>query len=59
MHPHPDRLYLLRTYRQHILSCKRKWKTARGLFHYRQFIDTYLWAKRLTTKRDGSINAQK
>jgi hypothetical protein len=33
-------------YRRHILSCKRKWGTARGLIHYRGFVQAYLEAKR-------------
>lgn len=46
MHPHPDKAHVRRCYRGHILACKRKWGTARGLFHYRAFIDAYLWSKK-------------
>ena len=46
MHPHPNPRHVLVTYRQHILSCKRKWSSARSLIHYREFVATYLWAKR-------------
>lgn len=46
MHPHPDPKHVMRAYREHILSFKRKAGSARGLVHYRQMIDTYLWAKR-------------
>jgi hypothetical protein len=45
-HPHPDSAHIMRTYRRHILACKRKWSTARGLIHYTGFVQTYLWAKR-------------
>lgn len=33
-------------YRMHILHCKRKWGSARGIIHYRQILDAYLIAKR-------------
>jgi hypothetical protein len=36
----------MRTYRRHILACKKKWGTARGLIHYRTFIQEYLECKR-------------
>jgi hypothetical protein len=36
----------MRQYRRHILACKRKWGTARGLIHYKALLQTYLWAKR-------------
>lgn len=45
-HPHPDPKHVMRCYRGHILGCKRKWGTARGLIHYRSLVQTYLWAKR-------------
>lgn len=48
MHPHPDRKHVMRQYRRHILACKRKWGTARGLIQYRAYVETYLWAKRIT-----------
>jgi hypothetical protein len=47
-HPHPDPAHVMRVYRRHILGCKRKWSTARGLTHYRKLVETYLWAKRMT-----------
>jgi len=44
---HPgDPAHVMRQYRRHILSCKAKWGTARGLVHYRAIVQTYLWAKR-------------
>lgn len=46
MHPHPDKVHLMRTYRKHILSAKKRFGSARGLVHYRQFIAIYLLAKR-------------
>lgn len=45
-HPHPDKRHVVRTYRQHILNCKRRWGTARGLIHYRAIVETYLACKR-------------
>lgn len=45
MHPGSPQL-VMSQYRRHILACKRKFGTARGLFHYCAYIDTYLWAKR-------------
>lgn len=36
----------MRTYRAHILGCKKKWGSARGLIHYRAIIGEYLAAKR-------------
>lgn len=44
-HPGEPRLVMTQ-YRRHILSCKKRWGTARGLVHYRGFIASYLWAKR-------------
>jgi hypothetical protein len=38
-------------YRRYILSSKKRWSTARGLIHYKQFIQSYLWAKRLVIAR--------
>lgn len=46
MHPHPNKLHVRRRYRAHILACKRKWGSARGLIHYRKIIETYLWTKK-------------
>ena len=34
-------------YRRHILSSKKRWSSARSLVHYRGFIQSYLWAKRI------------
>jgi hypothetical protein len=45
MHPHPDKLHLVRCYRGHIIGSKRKWGTARGLIHYRRYVQEYLAAK--------------
>jgi hypothetical protein len=47
-HPHPDPSHVMRVYRAHILKCKRKWGTARGLIHYRALIEEYLAAKWIT-----------
>jgi hypothetical protein len=46
MHPHPDKRHVMRSYRQYILACKKRWGTARGLIHYRGIVETYLGAKR-------------
>jgi hypothetical protein len=51
MHPHPDQAHIMRTYRRHILASKKKWGTARGLVHYRRFVDDYLDAKRSVLDR--------
>lgn len=34
-------------YRRHILSSIRSWGSARGLVHYRQYVEAYLYAKHL------------
>lgn len=55
-HPHPDPAHIMRTYRDHILSFKRKQnaqrnpparRVARGLIKYKALIHEYLAAKRL------------
>jgi hypothetical protein len=46
MHPHPNKAHVVSQYRRHILSSKRKFGSARALIHYRQILETYLWAKR-------------
>ena len=48
MHPaHPGNPQLVMTqYRRHILSCKKRFGSARSLIHRRKYIETYLWAKR-------------
>lgn len=38
--------HVMRCYRGHILACKRKWGTARGLIHYRALVDEYARCKR-------------
>jgi hypothetical protein len=43
-HPGDPRLVMVQ-YRRHILSCKRKWGSARSLIHHRKIVQTYLWAK--------------
>lgn len=49
---HPgDPRTVMTQYRRHILTRKRQWGTARGLVHYRGFIDSYLRAKRLTGRK--------
>ncbi len=52
-HPHPDPAHVMRCYRRYILSCKRKWGTARGLVHYRPIVAEYLAAKRITLRQSG------
>lgn len=34
----------MRCYAGHILGCKRKWGTARGLIHYERYIEDWLFA---------------
>lgn len=46
-HPHADKHHVMKRYSQHILGCKRKWGSARGLIHYRAIISTYLASKRV------------
>ena len=41
-----DPQHIVMCYRRHILGCKRKWGTARGLLHYRDFITDYLRYKK-------------
>lgn len=43
--------HVMRVYRGHLLGCKRKWGTARGLIHYRAILQEYLAAKRLVVHR--------
>jgi hypothetical protein len=45
-HPHPSAAHIMRVYRGFILGFKRTRGTARGLIHYRAYIDGYLTAKR-------------
>lgn len=52
MHPHPDKAHIMRTYRRHILASKRKFGTARGLVHYKAFMQEYLACKRIVTERE-------
>jgi len=52
-HPHPDPGHVMRCYRWHILGSKRKWGTARGLIHYRAFVQEYLGAKAEHIRRAG------
>ena len=49
-HPHPDPGHVAARYRTHIMACKRKWGTARGLIHYRAIVGEYLAAKRAHLK---------
>lgn len=51
MHPHPNKRHVMRAYRRYIVDRKKRWGTARGLVHYRQIIETYLWAKRSLMER--------
>lgn len=52
MHPGNPQL-VMSQYRRHILSSKKRWGTARGLVHYRAFMQTYLWAKREVIREAG------
>lgn len=45
-HPHPDKRFIMQTYRQHILDFKRKNGSARSLVHYKSFVQIYLHCKR-------------
>lgn len=49
MHPHPDKRHVMKQYRRHIMSSKKKFGSARCLIHYRRFIDAYLECKRAIT----------
>lgn len=42
-----DPRLVMSQYRRHILSCKKRWSSARSLVHYKGFIQSYLWAKRV------------
>lgn len=46
MHPHPDKLHIMTTYRRFVLEHKRKWGTFRGYMKRREYLQTYLHAKR-------------
>lgn len=50
-HPHPNPAHVMRVYRGHILGSKRRWGSARGLLHYRRYLQTYLHCKELTHRR--------
>jgi hypothetical protein len=45
-HPHPDKQHVVLCYRKFLLSCKRKFGTARSQVHYLDIVRTYLRAKR-------------
>lgn len=51
-HPHPDLMHVVRQYRRHILSTKRKYGTARVLVHYRAYVQCYVKCKREVLRRD-------
>jgi hypothetical protein len=53
MHPHPDKRHVMTVYRRHILGSKRKWRTARGLIHYRAIVQEYLACKRFVIDTEG------
>jgi hypothetical protein len=58
-HPHPDPAHVMRTYRHYILGCKRSGKlnhTARSQTHYRDYLATYLDAKRALFRRRSHEN---
>lgn len=41
----------MRVYRGYILGTKRKQGSARGVILYRDYIETYLWAKKAHLKK--------
>jgi hypothetical protein len=45
-HPHPDKLHVRRVYRAYLVNIKRKWGSACGLIHYRDYVEAYLWSKK-------------
>lgn len=52
-HPHPDPEHVMRHYRKFLLGFKRVKGSARGLVHYRSYIQEYLAAKRLVLSNRG------
>jgi hypothetical protein len=53
---HPGNPHLVMTqYRRRILSCKKRWSTARGLIHYKVLVQTYLWAKRQVLSKPAPL----
>ena len=56
-YPGPDADCCLRAaqnYRAHILACRRKWGTARGLIHYGGMMASYKMMKREYAYRKGN-----
>ena len=45
-HPNQNHKYIMETYRQYLLGCKKRFGTARSQVHYRELIMAYLEAKR-------------
>ena len=46
-HPHPDKRFVMKVYRAHILGTKKRFGTARSLVHYKDYVLTYLHCKRI------------
>lgn len=46
-HPHRDPGHVTRVYRKHLVAKQREFGSARGLIHYRQLLQTYLYCKAL------------
>jgi len=49
--------HIMSVYRRHLLGSKKKWGTARGLIHYRSFVDSYLLAKRAVLAGQEFVDA--
>ena len=45
-HPNPNKLFILQIYRRYLLAFKKKNGTARSLVHYKDYVQSYLTAKR-------------
>ena len=49
--------HIMTVYRRHLLGCKKKWGSARGLIHYRALLDSYLKAKRAVLAGEELVDA--
>jgi hypothetical protein len=49
--------HIMTVYRRHLLGCKKKWGSARGLIHYRALVDSYLKAKRAVLAGEELVDA--
>lgn len=54
-----DPSLVMSQYRRHILSCKKRWSSARGLVHYKGFVQSYLWAKRIVIASRGDVTVSR